>query len=198
MKKNGFWIFLISTLLFSETAMAETVVKKLPAPVMTGGKPLMEAIAERKTIREFKAQDIDEQTLSEILWTAFGISHDGKRTIPTAMNQQNLKVYVVKNDGAWLYDAAGNTLTQITAENLQPLFATQDFMKNVPVNLVYVGSDEKYSPMHAGSAYQNVGLYAASKGMHSVVRGYFDNDKVTKALGLENGERAIVSQAIGW
>lgn len=198
MKKNGFWIFLISTLLFSEAAMAETVVKKLPAPVMTGGKPLMEAIAERKTIREFKAQDIDEQTLSEILWTAFGISHDGKRTIPTAMNQQNLKVYVVKNDGAWLYDAAGNTLTQITAENLQPLFATQDFMKNVPVNLVYVGSDEKYSPMHAGSAYQNVGLYAASKGMHSVVRGYFDNDKVTKALGLENGERAIVSQAIGW
>lgn len=198
MKKNGFWIFLISTLLFSETAMAETVMKKLPAPVMTGGKPLMEAIAERKTIREFKAQDIDEQTLSEILWTAFGNSHDGKRTIPTAMNQQNLKVYVVKNDGAWLYDAAGNTLTQITAENLQPLFATQDFMKNVPVNLVYVGSDEKYSPMHAGSAYQNVGLYAASKGMHSVVRGYFDNDKVTKALGLENGERAIVSQAIGW
>lgn len=198
MKKNGFWIFLISTLLFSETAMAETVMKKLPAPVMTGGKPLMEAIAERKTIREFKAQDIDEQTLSEILWTAFGISHDGKRTIPTAMNQQNLKVYVVRNDGAWLYDAAGNTLTQITAENLQPLFATQDFMKNVPVNLVYVGSDEKYSPMHAGSAYQNVGLYAASKGMHSVVRGYFDNDKVTKALGLENGERAIVSQAIGW
>ena len=198
MKKNGFWIFLISTLLFSETAMAETVMKKLPAPVMTGGKPLMEAIAERKTIREFKAQDIDEQTLSEILWTAFGISHDGKRTIPTAMNQQNLKIYVVKNDGAWLYDAAGNTLTQITAENLQPLFATQDFMKNVPVNLVYVGSDEKYSPMHAGSAYQNVGLYAASKGMHSVVRGYFDNDKVTKALGLENGERAIVSQAIGW
>ena len=52
--------------------------------------------------------------------------------------------------------------------------------------------------MHAGSAYQNVGLYAASKGMHSVVRGYFDNDRVAKALNLENGERAIVSQAIGW
>lgn len=177
--------------------MAEAVVKKLPAPVVAGGKPLMETIGERKTIREFKAQNVDDQTLSEILWVAFGISHDGKRTIPTAMNQQNLKVYVVRNDGAWLYDAAENSLTQVTAENLQPLFATQDFMKDVPVNLVYVGSDEKYSPMHAGSAYQNVGLYAASKGMHSVVRGYFDNDRVTKALNLENGERAIVSQAIG-
>ena len=160
MMKNKFWIFLMSTLLLSEAAMAEAVVKKLPVPVVAGGKPLMETIGERKTIREFKAQNVDDQTLSEILWVAFGISHDGKRTIPTAMNQQNLKVYVVRNDGAWLYDAAENSLTQVTAENLQPLFATQDFMKDVPVNLVYVGSDEKYSPMHAGSAYQNVGLYA--------------------------------------
>lgn len=98
--------------------MAEAVVKKLPAPVVAGGKPLMETIGERKTIREFKAQNVDDQTLSEILWVAFGISHDGKRTIPTAMNQQNLKVYVVRNDGAWLYDAAENSLTQVTAENL--------------------------------------------------------------------------------
>lgn len=65
--------------------MAEAVIKKLPAPVVTGGKPLMETIGERKTIREFKAQNVDDQTLSEILWVAFGISHDGKRTIPTAM-----------------------------------------------------------------------------------------------------------------
>ena len=131
MMKNKFWIFLMSTLLLSEAAMAEAVVKKLPAPVVAGGKPLMETIGERKTIREFKAQNVDDQTLSEILWVAFGISHDGKRTIPTAMNQQNLKVYVVRNDGAWLYDAAENSLTQVTAENLQPLFATQDFMKDV-------------------------------------------------------------------
>ena len=79
-----------------------------------------------------------------------------------------------------------------------PLFATQDFMQNVPINLVYVGSDEKYSPMHAGSAYQNVGLYAASKGMHNVVRGYFDHDGVKKGLKLEDGEQVIVSHAIGW
>lgn len=164
MMKNKFWIFLMSTLLLSEAAMAEAVVKKLPAPSVAGGKPHDgDNRQKEKRIREFKAQNVDDQTLSEILWVAFGISHDGKRTIPTAMNQQNLKVYVVKNDGAWLYDAAENSLTQVTAENLQPLFATQDFMKDVPVNLVYVGSDEKYSPMHAGSAYQNVGLYACVK-----------------------------------
>ena len=198
MKNYKFWVLLVSALFVTEAAMAEAVVKKLPAPITTGGKALMDVIGERKTIREFKAQEIDDQTLSDILWSAWGISHDGKRTIPTAMNQQNLKVYVVKKDGAWLYNAAENNLTQVTTENLMPLFATQDFMKNVPVNLVYVGSDEKYSPMHAGSAYQNVGLYAASKGMHSVVRGYFDHDGVKKGLKLEDGEQAIVSHAIGW
>ena len=198
MKNYKFWVLLVSVMFVTKAAVAETVVKKLPAPITTGGKALMDVMGERKTIREFKAQDIDDQTLSDILWSAWGISHDGKRTIPTAMNQQNLKVYVVKKDGAWLYNAAENSLTQVTTENLMPLFATQDFMKNVPVNLVYVGSDEKYSPMHAGSAYQNVGLYAASKGMHNVVRGYFDHDGVKKGLKLEDGEQAIVSHAIGW
>lgn len=198
MSKNIFLGVLTAMVLFSSSGSAEMTVQKLPVPNIAGGKPLMEAMNERKSIREFNGQGVDDQTMSEILWAAWGISHDGKRTIPTAMNQQNLKVYAVKADGAWLYNAAENTLEPVSAEDLRSLFATQDFMKNAPLTLVYVGSDEKYSPMHAGSAYQNVGLYAASKGMHNVVRGYFDNDKATQALKLENGEKAIISQAIGW
>lgn len=58
--------------------MAEAVIKKLPAPVVTGGKPLMETIGERKTIREFKAQNVDDQTLSEILWVAFASAMTAK------------------------------------------------------------------------------------------------------------------------
>lgn len=50
----------------------------------------METIGERKTIREFKAQNVDDQTLSEILWVAFGISHDGKRTIPTEIGRAHV------------------------------------------------------------------------------------------------------------
>ena len=97
-----------------------------------------------------------------------------------------------------MYDAAENSLTQVTAENLQPLFATQDFMKDVPVNLVYVGSDEKYSPMHAGSAYQNVGLYCADKGLNNVVRGYFEKADLEKELKLNENQWIVVSQAVGW
>lgn len=104
---------------------------------------------------------MDDKTLSEILWSAWGISHNGKRTIPTAKNEQNLKVYVIRSDGAWLYDAKDNALLRVSDKNLMPYFNQQNFMKAVPVNLLYTGSDAKYSPMHAGSAYQNVGLYAA-------------------------------------
>lgn len=198
MKKFKILGVLAAMILFSNTASAAETVKKLPAPDINGGKPLMQSLNERKSIKEFSSKDVDNQTLSEILWSAWGITHDGKRTIPTAMNQQNLNVYVVKADGAWLYDAQNNSLILITAEDLSPLFNQQEYMKNVPVNLVYTGSDAEYSPMHAGSAYQNVGLYAASKGMHSVVRGYFDKNGIKKALKLKGSENAIISQAIGW
>ena len=72
-------------------------------------------------------------------------------------------------------------------------------MKNVPLVLIYTGSkDEDYPAMHAGSAYQNVGLYAASRGLGAVVRGYFDKEAVAKALNLPNSEAVIISQATGW
>ena len=172
MKNYKFWVLLVSALFVTEAAMAEAVVKKLPAPITTGGKALMDVIGERKTIREFKAQEIDDQTLSDILWSAWGISHDGKRTIPTAMNQQNLKVYVTKADGTWLYNAADNRLEQVSTQDLRALMAKQDFVKTAPITLIFTGTDAKNSPMHAGSAYQNVGLYCASKGLGNVVRGY--------------------------
>ena len=52
--------------------------------------------------------------------------------------------------------------------------------------------------MHAGSAYQNVGLYCANKGLNNVVRGYFDKDELAKALSLCENQKIVISQAIGW
>lgn len=176
---------------------AQQTVKKLPAPQTAGGVPLMEAIQNRHSGREFSAEKIDDQTLSDILYAAWGISHDGKRTIPTSMNKQNLAVYVIQPDGAWLYDAAGHQLQQVTAKDIRPLFNQQDFMADAQLTLVFTGTDPKNSPMHAGSAYQNVGLYAASRGLNNVVRGWFDRDGVARELGLKP-EEVIISQTLGW
>ena len=176
---------------------AEDVIKKLPEPIVSGGKPIMDVIRERKTDRTFINKEVDEQLLSEMLYSAWGISHDGKRTIPTARNKQGMNVYVARADGVWLYDAANNSLKQVSADNILPFFAQQDFMKNVPLVLIYTDTDEKYGAMHAGSAYQNVGLYAAYRNLHNVVRGMFDKEAVAKALNVKP-EEVLITQAIGW
>ena len=181
----------------SAAAEAQENVKKLPAPQTTGGIPLLEAIHNRKTTREFSAEKIDEQTLSDILYAAWGISHDGKRTIPTSQNNQNLAVYAVLPDGIWLYDAEANRLTLAGRADLKPFLNTQDFMNDAPLTLIFMGSDAKNSPMQAGAAFQNVGLYAASRGLNNVVRGWIDRDGIAKALNLKP-EEVIITQTIGW
>ena len=189
---------LMMTMILGTATASELTAQKLPQPVITGGKPLMEVIASRKTERTYSEKTIDEQTLSEILWSAWGISHDDKRTIPTSRNKQDLKVYALKSDGVWLYNAQKNILELVSNKDIRKLFATQDFVDTAPLTLLYTGSDSKNSPMHAGSAYQNVGLYCASKGLNNVVRGYFDYEQVQKELNLPEDEKVIISQTIGW
>lgn len=183
--------------LMGTTAMADDI--RLPEPNKTGKTTLMQALEDRHSDRAFSDREVDERTLSTILWVAYGVNReDGKRTIPTAMDQKDLSVYVFNKDGIWLYDADNHVLKQQSAENQLALFQLQEYMKTVPVVLVYTGSESDYAAMHAGSAYQNVALYTAANNMASIVRGYYDREKVAAALGLPDGQRVIVSQAVGW
>ena len=179
------------------SAMAADI--KLPAPEKTNTTTLIQALENRYSEREFSDRVVDTQTLSTLLWAAYGENReDGKRTIPTALNKKDLNIYVFNKDGIWLYDAPTNTLKQQSAENRLNLFKLQDYMEPVSTVLVYTGSAEDYAAMHAGSAYQNVELYIAANNMASVVRGYFEREKVAEVLNLSDGQRVIISQAIGW
>jgi len=172
---------------------------KLPAPDKTNTTTLIQALEKRHSDREFSDKAIDEKTLSTILWVAYGVNReDGKRTIPTAMDKKDLNVYVFNKNGIWLYDADTNTLKQQSKEDHLDLFQLQDYMEHVSTVLVYTGSMEDYAIMHAGSAYQNVELYAAANNMASIVRGFYDREQVPEVLNLPAGQRVIISQAIGW
>ena len=191
------FVAVLASLFMSFDVVAQEPVK-LPAPDLTGGMPLMQAMKERKTERAFSSEALDDQTLSDILWTAWGYNRPDKRTIPTARNRQNMEVYVLKADGAFRYDARANSLIPVTAQDLRPFAAKQDFVLNAPVTLLFVADeDDKYAGMHAGSAYQNVGLYCASKGLYNVVRGMIDRDALAKALGIEDEDDIIISQTVG-
>ena len=174
-------------------------LKQLPAPVITGGMPLMEAINARQSGRLYdKNKAVDDQTLSEILWVAWGKNTAGKRTIATARNQQNMALYLLTPTGTWIYLADKNALEKVNDKNLIPLCDTQPFVKDAPVHLLFVAKDDKWGRAHVGSAYQNVYLYATSKGLATVIRGLIDDAALTTELGLPEGSRVIAHQTVGW
>lgn len=176
-------------------------VKKLPEPDLEmQSAPLMQLLDERQSGRSYDADKrIDDTTLSEILWSAAGVNQYGKITIPTARNNKNLKVFVLNSNGAWLYKAKENLLEKVSDKNLLPYLAEkQDFILQAPVHLLYTSSDKMWGFAHAGSAYQNVYLYAAAKGLSTVIRGLPNDEVAAEALNLGEDEFTIAHQPIGY
>ena len=171
-------------------------IKKLPEVNKTS--ELMKIIDQRASSREYSNKAISDETLSEILWSAFGVNSHNTRTIPTAKNEQNLKVFVVYNNSIWQYDGIVNTLVKVSDEDIMDYIAMQDFVRNAPLNLIYAGSDKDFSTFHAGAAAQNVSLYAASKGLKSIVRGYINKEELKDKLRLDRDEFVIINQVIGY
>jgi nitroreductase len=188
-------VFVICALVIGIKANASEI-KKLPEVNKTS--ELMKIIDQRASARVYSNKAISDETLSEILWSAFGVNSHNTRTIPTAMNEQNLKVFVVYNNSIWQYDGMVNTLVKVSDEDIMEYIAKQDFVRNAPLNLIYTGSDKNFSTFHAGAAAQNVSLYAISKGLKSIVRGYIDKEELKDKLRLDRDEFVIINQVIGY
>ncbi len=183
----------------------------LPAPRTTGGKPLMDALRERHSSREFSAAKLPLQVLSDLLWAAAGINRPetGKRTAPSARNWQEVEVYVVLEEGAYVYDAAANVLKAAAAGDLRKQTGSQDFLGVAPVDLVYVADLAKlseaspedrilYSAADAAFIGENVYLFCASEGLATVVRGSVDRAALAAALKLPTEKRVILAQTVGY
>lgn len=170
--------------------------RPLPPAVTQGGKPLMEALAQRRSTRDFRDEPIPDQVLSDLLWAAWGVNRpDGHRTAPSAMNSQEIDLYVLREDGAWLYAAQDHALVLVTPQDLRREAGRQPFVWKAPLNLVYVADHarmrklpaeerELYAAADAGFIAQNAYLYCASVGLGAVVRGWIDRDALAGRLGL--------------
>lgn len=184
---------------------------QLLAPEIGIGKPLMKALQLRQSSRTFDTKALSLQDLSNLLWAADGINRpeSGKRTAPSAMNWQEIDIYVALPEATYLYDAKANVLNPVVDKDLRELTGKQPFVKDAPLNLVYVADgkrmrnaneeDQKlYSAIGAGSMVQNVYLYCASQGLASVVRGMVDRPALAKALSLRPEQRIILAQTVGY
>lgn len=182
---------------------------QLPSPQTDGGRPLMQVLKDRKSTRDFRPDKLSPQILSNILWAGFGINRpDGRRTAPSASNKQEIDIYVATADGLYIYDAKGNRLTLILRDDVRAKTGIQPFVKDAPVNLVYVadlartGADSAERDMDvaadSGFIAQNVYLFCASEGLATVVRGSIDRRKLAKAMRLRPDQRIILAQTVGY
>ncbi len=108
-------LLLLPTLGWAQAQDSATI--KLNDPNKKRGLPLMEALSLRASVREWSERELDAQDLSDLLWAANGINRPAskKRTAPSAMNAQDVDIYVFRKDGVYLYDALGHALVPVVA-----------------------------------------------------------------------------------
>ena len=182
----------------------------LPKPQMEGGKPLMRALKDRQTSRSFSSEKLSEQALSNLLWAADGVNRpDGKRTAPSAVNWQEVDVYVAMADGLYLYDANANALRPVLEKDIRATTGKQPFVKDAPVSLVFVADYAKmgdisdadkamYSAADTGFISQNVYLFCASEGLATGVRGMIPREELAQAMKLRPDQKIVLAQGVGY
>ena len=192
------WIFtlLLAGLAFS--ASAQDI--QLPAPQKTGGMPLMEALNLRQTTREFSSEELDMQTLSNLLWAAYGFNRPDKRVVPSANNKQEIDLYVCLKSGIYFYDAEANVLIQKVEGDHRKSMGKQEFVWDAPVNFILVGNTDKSGSYQIDSGFisQNIYLFCASEDLATVVRGFFDAKEIHELMNLTEKQVVVITQTVGY
>jgi SagB-type dehydrogenase family enzyme len=183
----------------------------LPPPDTNGGKPLMQCLAERQSLRAYDSKPLPDQVLSNLLWAAWGINRpeSGKHTAPSASNRQEIDVYVTTAQGVYLYDPVGHSLQPVMEGDLRAATGTQPYVAEAPINLVYVADTTKmrvqedpylsfYAGADTGFIAQNVYLFCASEGLACCVRGLVDRDALAEKMGLRPTQRVVFGHSVGY
>lgn len=186
-----------------EASIAGTV--KLLPPQLDRSAPLMQALKDRRSERSYSDRKLSRQQLANLLWAANGVNRDGgKRTSPSPHNVQGIDIYVVLEEGAYVYDTVKHVLVPVVSGDHRRATGKQEFVAGAPLNLAYVADTEviRYDPgtvgIPVGCMVQNVYLYCASDGLGSVVRGSFDAGELAKALNLRTTQRIYITQTVGY
>jgi nitroreductase len=184
---------------------------QLLKPQLDGGRPLMQVLKDRKTSRTFSPEKIPLPMLSNLLWAAVGVNRpdSGRRTAPTALNWQEIDLYVATGEGLFLYDAKEHMLKPVLAGDLRALTGRQAYVKEAPVNLVYVADYSKmgqatpeqkefYAGADTAFISQNVYLFCASEGLATGVRALIDRPTLAKEMKLRPDQRITLAQSVGY
>lgn len=196
--------------MLAKSAAAQQSIE-LPTPRIHGGAPLMEALAKRQSVRAYEARPLARETLSNLLWAAFGINRrdGGGRTAPSTRGAREIDIYVATTEAVWLYDPTAHVLRHVMNGDIRAAAGRQPFPATAPAVLIYVAdrarmadipAQEHVLSAHVDAAFiaQNVYLFAASEGLGTVVLGNVDKAELAKTMKLRENQILTFTQPVGY
>lgn len=166
---------------------------KLDQPDLERGTPVMKALSDRQSIRGFSEKMLSHKDLSDLLWAANGINRpeSGKRTAPSAMNRQDVKIYVCTKDASYLYDHKTHAMIPVSDGDARPADA--------PICLVLVTDTvEPWAAMDAGIVSQNISLFCSGTGLATYPRASMNKEALTTALKLKSPQTPMLCHPVGY
>lgn len=183
----------------------------LKSPDLSLSATLMQTLSHRASVRSFAETELSELGLSNLLWAANGINRpqNGLRTAPSALNSQDIDIYVINKEGVYLYDASKHILNPVQKGDFRSQIGGQDYVAIAPVNLILVSDlsrfkqgdqaqKDSWAKMDAGMVSQNISLYCAATGLGTVPRSMINIEKMKSALKLSNSQRIMLNHPVGY
>ncbi len=201
MKKSIVSVIAIAALLLGAESMnAQSAEKPLS---------LKEALSQRQSIRSYSDKKLTDKQILDILWAANGVNEYDKRTAPSAMNRQDIDLYVCKSDGTWKYDAKNAKLKKITKTDIRPILKGRNkFVDEAPITILLITDQSKFGDnkkamtfglLDAGIVSQNISLYCTSIGLGTVACApNLDEEKIQKALKLSSQQVPVLYHPVGY
>ena len=191
MKKN--LLYLLAAGLSGTAFLHAADTVKLDQPDLERGAPIMKALSDRQSIRSFSEKALSQKDLSDLLWAANGINRQesGKRTAPSAMNRQDVKIYICTKNASYLYDHKAHAMIPVNDGDVRPADA--------PICLILVTDTAgPWAAMDAGIVSQNISLFCSGTGLATYPRASMNKDALAKALKLTSPQTPMLCHPVGY
>ena len=183
MKKN--LLYLLAAGLSGTAFLHAADTVKLDQPDLERGAPIMKALSDRQSIRSFSEKALSQKDLSDLLWAANGINRQesGKRTAPSAMNRQDVKIYICTKNASYLYEHKAHAMIPVNDGDARPADA--------PICLILVtDTAEPWAAMDAG--------IVSGTGLATYPRASMNKDALAKALKLTSPQTPMLCHPVGY
>lgn len=172
----------------------------------------MRALEARASASDFTERRLDLQDLSDLLWAANGVNRpqSGKRTAPSAMNAQDIDVYLLLEEGAFLYNAPEHRLEPVATGDFRHLAAgRQEKFAQAPAILLLVSDISRFkfgddslkmvwAAVDAGIVSQNIAIFCAGVGLATRTRASMESEKLKKALSLAPTQHPMLNCLVSY